>query len=224
MVDLDIEYVNFDFPAEPYLHPQRTFALQEVVKATVEKQLLSFGIVPLHLLSGRGHHFIWRIRRDSKSFDQLKTLGHPTQSILSHYERTDSPGSAKIDLALSAAYHGLGQAIEYLAAEVKRLSAGSSAIPVELTAVEVGPGERGREMISLDISEYGDPLDSRSARVPYSRYLKPQQHKASLGKQFIDNLPPIFGIPQHERDRSAQSYARSGSCRRAGGACGWLRS
>ena len=53
-------------------------------------------------------------------------------------------------------------------------------------------------MISLDISEYGDPLDSRSARVPYSRYLKPQQQKTSLGEQFIDNLPPIFEIPQHE--------------------------
>jgi len=84
LVDLDIEYVNFDFPAEPYLHPHRSFALQEVVEATVEKQLLSFWIEPLHLLSGRGHHFIWRIRRESKSFDQLKTLGHPTQSILSH--------------------------------------------------------------------------------------------------------------------------------------------
>jgi len=41
-------------------------------------------------------------------------------------------------------------------------------------------------------------LDSRSTRVPYSRYLKPQQHKASLGKQFINNLSPIFEIPQHE--------------------------
>ncbi len=122
------------------------------METTVEKQLLSFGIEP-HLLNGRGHHFIWRIRRDSKSFDQLRALGHPTQSILSHYERTASPGGAKIDLALGAAYHGLGQAIEYLAAEVKRLSAASSTIPVELTAVEVGPGERGREMISLDISE-----------------------------------------------------------------------
>jgi hypothetical protein len=198
LVDLDIEYVNFDFPAEPYLHPHRTFALQDVVETTVEKQLLSFGIEPLHLLTGRGHHFIWRIRRDSKSFDQLRALGHPTQSILSHYERTASPGGAKIDLALGAAYHGLGQAVEYFAAEIKRLSAASSTIPVELTAVEVGPGERGREMISLDISEFGDPLDSRSARVPYSRYLKPQQHKASLGKQFINNLSPIFEIPQHE--------------------------
>jgi hypothetical protein len=198
LVDLDIEYVNFDFPAEPYLHPCRAFALQEVVETTVQKQLLNFGIEPLHLLSGRGHHFIWRIRRDSKSFDQLKTLGHPTQSILSHYERRASPGGAEIDPALGAAYHGLGQAIEYFAAEVMRLSAGSSKVPVELTAVEVGPDERGREMISLDISEFGDPLDTRSARVAYSRYLKPQQQKSSLGEQFIDNLPPIFEIPLHE--------------------------
>jgi hypothetical protein len=66
LVDLDIEYVNFDFPAEPYLDPPRTFALQQGVSAAVEKHLLGFGISPLHLLSGRGHHFIWQLRRDSK--------------------------------------------------------------------------------------------------------------------------------------------------------------
>jgi hypothetical protein len=37
LVDLDLEYVNFDFPAEPYLNPGRTFSLQEIVVATVEK-------------------------------------------------------------------------------------------------------------------------------------------------------------------------------------------
>jgi hypothetical protein len=163
LVDLDIEYVNFDFPAEPYVDPFRVFTLQEVVKATIEKQLLSFGIAPLHLLSGRGHHFVWRIRRDSKSFDELRALGHLTPSMLLHYERMASPGGARIDSALGTANHGLGQVIEYLAAEVKKVSAASSEIPVELTAVEVGPRQRGREMISLDISQYGDPLDTRSA-------------------------------------------------------------
>ena len=39
-------------------------------------------------------------------------------------------------------------------------------IPVELTAVEVGPSKHGREMISIDISEYGDPLYSRAVRYP----------------------------------------------------------
>jgi hypothetical protein len=56
LIDLDIEYVNFDFPAEPYIHPDRAFALQETVIATAENQLRSLGIAPLHLLSGRGHH------------------------------------------------------------------------------------------------------------------------------------------------------------------------
>jgi len=30
----------------------------------------------------------------------------------------------------------------------------SSQIPVEITAIEVVPGERGREMVSLDISDW----------------------------------------------------------------------
>jgi hypothetical protein len=46
LVDLDIEYVNFDRPAEPYTHPDRAFALQEAVTDTVENQLLSLGIDP----------------------------------------------------------------------------------------------------------------------------------------------------------------------------------
>ena len=52
--------------------------------------------------------------------------------------------------------------MEFLAHRVKQIAAPLTKIPVELTAVEVGPSEHGREMISIDISEYGDPLYSRS--------------------------------------------------------------
>jgi hypothetical protein len=198
LVDLDIEYVNFDFPIEPYIHPNRIFALQETVTTTVEKQLLFFGIAPLHLLSGRGHHFIWQVRRDAPAFERLIALGHPTPTVLSHYQRMEPVAGVKVDSALGTAYHGLGRVIEYLAAEIKRISAASSRIPVELTAVEVGPGERGREMISLDVSQFGDPLDTRVTRVPYSRYLKMEQQKGLLGGEIIDRLPPIFEIPLGE--------------------------
>jgi hypothetical protein len=198
LVDLDIDYVNFDFPAEPFLDPGRSFALQEAVAATVEKRLLAFGIAPLHLLSGRGHHFLWRIGRQSGCFEWLKGLGQPPPSLLAHYERTPCPGGAHLDLALGRAYHGLGQVVEYLAAEVKRCSAPASRIPVELTAVEVGPGERGREMIALDVSEFGDPVDVRCVRMPYSRYLKPKRQRHSLGAELIERLPPIFEIPLFE--------------------------
>jgi len=52
LVDLDIEYVNFDFPAEPYLHPHRTFALRDVVERTVEKQLLHFRVLETLWIAG----------------------------------------------------------------------------------------------------------------------------------------------------------------------------
>lgn len=198
LVDLDIEYVNFDFPAEPYIHPDRAFALQETAIATAETQLRGFGIAPLHLLSGRGHHFIWRVGRDSRAFTLLTALGHPTSTVLSHYERMRPIDGLKVDSATATAYHALGLVVEYLASEIKRISAPFSRVPVELTAVEVGPGEKGREMISLDISQFGDPLDIRSARVPYSRYLKMEQQKGVLGADIIASLPPIFEIPLGE--------------------------
>ena len=50
---------------------------------------------------------------------------------------------------LASAYCGLGLVMEFLAHQIKATASGSSQVPVEITAIEVGPGERGREMISL---------------------------------------------------------------------------
>jgi hypothetical protein len=90
---------------------------------------------------------------------------------------------------------GLGLLMEFLAHQIKAAASSSSQIPVEITAIEVGPGERGREMISLDISEYGDPLHMRSICAPFSRYLKPFRERSSLGAEIVDRLPWIFEIP-----------------------------
>lgn len=60
LVHLDVEYVNFDSPAAVYLAPERAFELEQPVDNTIRSLLLGFGIAPLHLLSGRGHHFVWR--------------------------------------------------------------------------------------------------------------------------------------------------------------------
>jgi hypothetical protein len=50
-------------------------------------------------------------------------------------------------------------------------------------------------MISLDISEYGDPLYMRIVRAPFSRYLKPIQQRSSIGAETVEHLPWIFEIP-----------------------------
>lgn len=195
---LDVEYVNFDFPAEPFLDPQRIFEIQNAVEWTIEEVLLDFGIVPLHLLSGRGHHFVWQIRQDSHAFARLAVLGRVSPKMREFYAHP--PSGEPVPLDVGAAFAGLGLVMEFVAARVKELAAPQCPIPVELSAVEVGPSQCGRELVSIDITEYGDPLNSRVIRAPFSLYLKPYQQRLLLGEAIVEKLPPVFMIPLHEMD------------------------
>ena len=99
-----------------------------------------------------------------------------------------------------------GLAMEFLAHRVKQIAAPHTEIPVELTAVEVGPSKHGREMISIDISEYGDPLYSRAVRVPFSVYLKPWQQAWAFKVDTLAKLQPIFVIPLQGIDWRAGNF------------------
>ena len=200
LVHLDVEYVNFDHPAEAYLEPQRVFELQRPVELAIEAMLLDHGITPLHLLSGRGHHFVWRIGRDSRAFERLAEFGRVPPSLKTLHAQPHVLTGEIVEPELGAAYAGLGLVMEYLAHRVKEAAARDCAVPVELTALAVGPGQLGREMVSIDISEYGDPLSSRVIRVPFSVYLKPSQQREALGQETLGKIPPLFLIPLHEMD------------------------
>jgi hypothetical protein len=192
---LDIEYVNFDHPDEPYTEPARAFELQKPVEMAILATLADFGIEPLHLLSGRGHHFAWCIPQGSEAYHQLIGLGSLQPSLEALYARPHRPRDETLPAPLGMAHAGLGLVIEYLGHRVRQASAPVAHVPVEFTAVEVGPGIRGREMLSIDLSEYGDPLTSRVIRVPFSLYLKPWQQRALLGESTVASLPPSFLIP-----------------------------
>jgi hypothetical protein len=103
IVDLDIEYVNFDNPAEAFLEPERVFDIQAPV---VEELLLKFGMVSLHCLSGRGHHFVWRIRQDSATCDWLARLGRIPPSLWEISTRPHPPDSEPVRAELTAALPG----------------------------------------------------------------------------------------------------------------------
>jgi hypothetical protein len=81
IADFDIEYVNFDNPAEAFLKPERVFAIQQPVAETIHRLLREYGIEPLHILSGRGHHFIWRIEKNSVVFRKLSEIGDGPPSL-----------------------------------------------------------------------------------------------------------------------------------------------
>jgi len=153
------------------------------------------GLDPLILVSGRGFHLVWSVDRKSSAFRRLALAGRVPPPLEARYAAATSPGGVKMNPDLGRAWAGLGQVVEFLGHRVLAQSAEASAVPVQLTAIEVGPGPCGREIVSFDLSEYGDPLDRRHIRLPFSTYLKPRQLEWALGKPGVRRLLPIFEIP-----------------------------
>jgi hypothetical protein len=192
---LDVEYVNFDNPGRAYLEEERAFALQNPVVLAVDSFLSSFGIRRLHLLTGRGHHFVWSIKQNSDAFSRLAELGRPSASLERLYATLRAPTGERVQSSLAWAFAGLGMVVEYLAHSVKAEAAGNCELPVELGAIEIGGGGHEREMISVDITEYGDPLCSRTIRSPFSIYLKLSQSHILDSDDAATPHPLWFVVP-----------------------------
>lgn len=198
---LDIEYVNFDSPAEAYHHPRRAFQLQEPSVRAIESLLLRWGIKPLHLITGQGHHFVWKIHRHSDVAASLRALDPAPELVEQDQQRIPQLLQNSITRDMQQAFCGTGLVLEYIAHCVKRLASPHSTIPVELTAVHVGPDAAGhREIVSLDISEYGDPLHTRMIRMPFTNYLKPRLTRLAGTMKLEGGSPALRAIPLHEMD------------------------
>jgi hypothetical protein len=201
LLHLDVEYVNFDSPAEAYLDPWRTFELQEPVVCVIETLLLEWGIRPLHLITGQGHHFVWRIERASEVAGRLADLCPARELLDACEQRVRRDHIAVIDRSAHATFAAISLLMEYLAHRVKAAAVPLAEFPVEITAVHVGPHVSAqREIISIDISEYGDPLQTRMVRMPFTHYLKPWVSGLARSLGIEGEIPAIRAIPLHEID------------------------
>lgn len=198
---LDIEYVNFDCPAAAHLNPQLAFEMQEPVVKVIECLLLHWGIRPLHILTGQGHHFVWRINRHTELAQRLEMLDPAPELRDDCVERVPPAFAQHLDGAAQAAFAAQSLIMEYMAQRIKAEAAPLLDIPVELTAVHVGPSRWGRrEIISVDISEYGDPLYSRMIRQPFTYYLKPWMQGLADDPLVREQIPLVRVVPLHEMD------------------------
>jgi hypothetical protein len=201
LLHLDIEYVNFDSPAEAFVDPWRCFELQEPVVKVIESLLLEWGIRPLHLITGQGHHFIWRIGRHSDLAQRIITLCPAPELTAPCMERLPPFLSGCIHATDQEMFAATSLLIEFVAHRIKERVAPLAVLPVEITAVHVGPcATAQREMISIDISEYGDPLHTRMTRMPFTNYRKPWVTGLAQGLGVADQIPAIRSIPLHEMD------------------------
>jgi hypothetical protein len=186
LIHLDIEYVNFDDPAESYLNAPRIFRLQEPLVEAIEARLLEFGIRYLHLVTGQGHHFVWRIPRES-----------PVARAIAGMSICSPPDATTPEV--EPLFPHLALIMEHFAHLVKKEASTQCAIPVEITAQHVGPAPSGmREMLSIDLSEYGDPLHSRMIRIPYTVYRKPWLSGLLERMGVEGRVNEFFTLPLHE--------------------------
>lgn len=198
---LDIEYVDFDSPQAAHKDPSHAFAMQEPTVRVIEELLLEWGINPFHFITGQGHHFVWRIGNMSQVARRIASLDPDAELTRSCHARSAGGDVCEVLLEMQGRFAAAALVMEYLAHRIKWQAAPVSAVPVEITAVHVGPcASARREMVSIDISEYGDPLHTRMIRMPYSNYLKP------VLSHLIPNTGPpyLMTIPLFEMDvRSA---------------------
>ncbi len=201
LLHLDVEYVNFDSPVEAFVDPWRTFDLQEPVVKVIESLLLEWGIRPLHIITGQGHHFVWRIARSTAVAQRIAALSPAPELVDACQERMPPMLRNRIDRESQKAFSGLALILQFVAQRVKEAAAPLCALPVEITAVHVGPGaSERREIVSIDISEYGDPLQTRMIRAPFTKYLKPWVTGLAHRLGVADQIPVFPTIPLHEMD------------------------
>lgn len=203
LLHLDVEYVHFDQPAAAFLHPQRAFALQEPAVHAIQSLLLACGIAPLHLLTGQGHHFVWQIDAASPVAARIAAL-NPAPELVDACQRRLGPNPAlAVSRPQQTTFASLALLMEFLAHLIKRTAAPASTLPIEITAVLRPPAPTGqRELVSIDISEYGDPLQTRMVRMPFTHYLKPWATGLAQKLGIEPLLKPIVAIPLHEMDVS----------------------
>jgi hypothetical protein len=187
--------VNLQSPGAAYTRPEHTFRAQAAAVSSLESVLADFDIAPLHLLSGRGHHFVWSVSRDSPAFTRLAQLGHLPDHLRERYGQPHSPRNERIDPQLGLAFSGLGLVMEYLAHRVKLGTRLDSPLPVELAADSDASTAGPVELVSIDMTEYGDPLHTRKIRIPFSAYLKPRTRYSLPQDQQEGTIPWMFLIP-----------------------------
>jgi hypothetical protein len=201
LMHLDVEYVNFDAPGEAYIDPLRIFELQEPVVKAIEKVLLGWGIAPLHLITGQGHHFLWRVRLGSEVSRRIIALCPAQELVNSCMERIGPGVASSVRRDFQEAFAAISLLMEFVAHQVRREAQPQSEIPVEITAVNIESGQEGmREIISIDISEYGDPLHTRMVRMPFTNYLKPWLNGLAKDLGIEESIPRFKTLPLHEMD------------------------
>ncbi|MFI5177061.1 MAG: hypothetical protein ACHQO8_00770 [Vicinamibacterales bacterium] len=192
----EIDYLNSDRPAEPFVHPADVFLKLEPTYHAVTGTFGALHLRARPFISGRGYHFVGKIPLADPMVDALASLVPDTPVWFDSYlDRRPPAITATLTPRQARAADGLGLLLEYVAHLVLAES-GASPIPVVVNGTTVGPGPNGRECVSIDFSHAGDPLDVRHVRTAFSAYQWHRLRPDIFGAAVALGVPPLAIIPR----------------------------
>jgi hypothetical protein len=192
IVHVDVDYVESRLAGDALLRPGHAFLRLEPMFRAVRAECTRLDLPLLDLMTGRGYHFTGRVTLDSPVIDRLAELGAPGA------ER-HRPSNGWPDRRRDHATVGLGLLLEYLAHVLVHRAAGVSRVPIVLNGAEVGRGGIGREAISIDLSQFGDPPEIRQLRTAFSTYQNHLLRPDIFGDETARLVPPLAAVPRRDR-------------------------
>jgi hypothetical protein len=194
---LELDYLDADHPAEPFLHPADAFFKLEPAYRATRQVLHTFGIDAFEVATGRGYHFSGCIPWTHPVIAHLAELvpevpsWHATLAA-----RRPEWLTHTLDERQARASAGLGLLIEHAAHLIMRRAAPRITIPVVFTGTEVGAGLSGRTCVSIDFSHAGDPLDQRYMRVAFGTYQLHRLRSDVFGPAVARDVPVMAVVPR----------------------------
>lgn len=223
---LDVEYYNNDYPGEIYYDPYACFLKLEPLYETIQSKLQEWQIPHLTLMTGQGYHFAWKLRADTQADRALEQIGRLNDSVEGKYNVTTTHRHRRVSLKHGRAFDGLGRVMEFLCHDLMRAVGNRSPVPVVFSDIVVGRTDgKASEAVSVDLSAYGDPINMRDIRCPFSTHQKHKVQIYKVGRQIARDVPIQLALPRrpdislHDLLNSRRNYAAaaelaaSGECR-----------
>jgi hypothetical protein len=194
---LELDYLDADHPAEPFVHAADAFFKLEPVYRATRQVLHTFGIEAIEMTTGRGYHFSGRIAWTHPVIAHLADLVPEVPSWHATLASRRPPGlTHTLDERQARASVGLGLLLEHAAHLIMRRAAPRTTIPVVFNGTEVGAGLAGRACVSIDFSHAGDPLDQRHMRVAFGTYQLHRLRSDLFGPAVAREVPVMAVVPR----------------------------
>jgi hypothetical protein len=195
IVMIELDYLNLDLPAEPFLRPVNVFFKMEPAYRAARRVFRALGLRLRTAVTGRGYQFAGQVPLDDDMVTALGEMVEQPPAWLDSAARWRQSGlAASITERHARAWSGLGLLLEHLAHTILQEAAPRSAIPVVFNGTVVGSGRVGRECVAIDFSHAGDPLPVRHMRLAFSTYQWHRQRPDIFGAHTAAVTPPLATI------------------------------